>query len=175
MKRALSCGLLLWALVAAVVFACSSSVLRNFCTEIPDGGCPAGAAGADASNCVDPLCAALYSPDQNCNWTLVQECPDYKPPMDAGHPDAWADADARVPLDAHLRDAGVILPDTNASACDVDLQSPDCTPQEAVLGPSCNGCESLYVCEDGGWNLWGEYLWGECYAEAGTTIVPVTP
>jgi hypothetical protein len=72
--------------------------------------------------------------------------------------------------DGSPRDAGFVLPPgANGGSCAetaTDLESPDCTVDEALACNDCCGCENLYVCSDGGWSLWGE-----C-GDAGT-IIPI--
>ncbi len=137
-----------------VVSACSDPTIDDYCMDIPKGGCP----GEDGTNCEDTTCAAIYSHSSSCVWTFVQSCPNYKPPHDAGPPDGSRDAAPDGQLrDAHLRDAGFVLPPGAAGGpgC-LDLESPDCPLDLALQCDDCCGCQDLYVCVDGGWNEWGE-------------------
>jgi hypothetical protein len=161
---------------AALAFACNDPVLDTYCTGIPTGGCPSD----NPSTCVhdagsdgytgDPTCAAIYSHTPDCIWSLVQTCPGYVAPHDAGV-DATLDAhDAATTKDAARRDAGFEIPEGAGGGPDcADLESPDCPLEEAlVCGASCCGCQTLYLCENGGWNVWGE-------CDDGGTLVPVSP
>lgn len=145
---------------AALVVACSDPLIYPYCTNIPAHGCPGG--DGDASmNCVDPSCEAIYSRSADCVWTRVATCPGFGRP-DSGARDANADssavdADSASIPDAPIGDVGFAIPDGagGGTGCG-DLQSPDCPLALALhCGASCCGCESLYVCSGGGWNLWG--------------------
>jgi hypothetical protein len=163
MMRAFVLGLLVAAGGAALVFACSSAGFAPYCTGIPAGGCLYDESADGSTNCgADPTCAALYSANSSCAWTLVQKCPGYTPRPDGGAArDGSADAsrtDAGFARDAHLRDVGFVLPPGagGGPGCE-DLESPDCPLEQAVVcGVGCCGCSDLYVCADGGWNDWGE-------------------
>jgi hypothetical protein len=145
---------------AALAFACNDPILDTYCMGIPAGGCPSD----NPSTCVhdagpdgfsgDPTCVAIYSHTPNCVWTLVQTCPGYVAPHDAG-----TDAhDAGGNNDAARRDAGFKIPDGAGGGPDcADLESPDCPLDLAlVCGASCCGCQTLYVCQNDGWNVWGQ-------------------
>jgi len=147
-------ALLVVACACVLAFACSSATLNEYCTGIPSGGCP----GADGTNCADPTCAVIYSRDiTTCAWTFVQACPGYVAPHDAGPSNDATDAAVDASPDVALHDAGFPLPPgANGQGC-MDLEPPDCTVEMAVeCGKYCCGCQALYVCSDGGWNLWGE-------------------
>jgi len=142
---------------AALLIACSDPTILPYCTDIPAGGCP----GADAGLCVaDPTCSAIYLRETDCTWTLVHRCAGNHATDAAAHGDATSDAgvvDGSVGLDAAVRDAGFNLPEGAAGGpgC-TGLELPDCAVEEAlVCGGSCCGCQSLFVCVNGGWNLWG--------------------
>ena len=71
--------------VGAVVFACSDAGFEPYCTGIPARGCIYDLTPDGSTNCrSDPTCAALYTADSKCAWTLVQKCPGNTPPTDAG-------------------------------------------------------------------------------------------
>jgi hypothetical protein len=143
MKPFLSFFVLALLVGAAVALACSDPLLESYCTGIPEGGCPSD----DPSTCAhdagpdggsgDPSCAALYTHSPSCVWTFVQKCAGFVPPKDAAR-DANDGADAAF-----------------EGGCPA-LESPDCPLDLVDCGKSCCGCETLYVCNDGGWNLWGQ-------------------
>lgn len=154
--QAIAAGFAVYGLVAA----CTDPPLHDYCTGIPEGGCP----GVNAYNCEDTSCEAIYSNDPDCTWTLVQKCPNYKPPPpDAGAPDAGDAGDAGdATVDGRSngpRDAGFPLPDGAAgSPLCPELQSPDCTVDEALACSDCCGCQAIWTCSggaDAGWDLWG--------------------
>lgn len=120
------------------------------CTDIPAGGCPR----ADDA-CADPSCAALYVCTSSGAWQLATTCPAH---------DASADARPIVPpVDAStLRDVSIDVPGASGGpGCD-PLDAPDCPlATAAACGASCCGCEDLFVCESGGWTLWGACVSGE--------------
>jgi hypothetical protein len=155
MNRILASALAAALLGYALATACTEAPVHDYCTDIPVGGCP----GLDAMNCEDTTCAAIYSDnDSSCVWTLVQKCPNYKPPVDAGHDGDAADGSSDgSPRDASLRDAGFLLPQgANGGPGCPDLEAPDCPVELALQCAYCCGCQDLYVCVDAGWNLWGE-------------------
>ena len=157
MRRAYTLALALLVAALTIAAACSDAILSTYCTDIPVA---TGCAGVDDTNCACPSCSAIYSCQGGTTWTFVQKCPDYVPPHDAGH-EATSDAgfdDGESPVDAPVRDAGFVLPEGagGGPGCP-DLESPDCSLKDALqCGTFCCGCEDLYVCSDGGWNLWGE-------------------
>ena len=170
-----------WGVIIAVVAAavtgvvgCSNPTLHPYCTDIPALGCP----GDSTSHCSDGTCEAIYSRSADCVWTFVARCPRYGASLDGGAHDALVDAevvDARADAsrardgNAPTRDAAFAIPDGAAGGpgCP-DLESPDCPLAEALqCGSSCCGCESLYVCQSGGWDLFAE-------CGDGGAIVPVT-
>jgi hypothetical protein len=154
MKRVVASGIAAAVLGYALISACTAAPLHDFCTDIPEHGCP----GTDSTNCEDTTCAAIYSNDSSCVWTFVVKCPNFRPHVDAG-PDA-ADADASrdgEARDARVRDAGFVLPQgASGEGCSPELESPDCPVELALQCAYCCGCQDLYVCVDAGWNLWGE-------------------
>ena len=141
--------LLLTACVAVgtlAALACDSFIASTPCNEIPDGGCPFQGGG----ECMDPTCAVIYS----CNsadggWSFMQQCP----ARDAGSLDGASEA-------APMMDAGYDIdapPGAFGGPGCEDLELPDCPLGEALIcGSGCCGCEDLYICDDGGWNPWGE-------------------
>jgi hypothetical protein len=154
MKRVLAAGFAAALVGYALVSACTDAPIDNYCTGIPENGCP----GLGSTNCEDTTCAAIYSRDDDCTWTLVAKCPNFKPPVDAGHDAADADASRDgTARDARIRDAGFVLPPgANGGAGCTDLESPDCDVDLALQCADCCGCQDLFVCVDAGWNLWGE-------------------
>jgi hypothetical protein len=128
------------------LFACSAfdnPPAPHACNGIPSGGCP----GSGTDNCVDPMCSAIYTCEDDGGWSFSATCP----AREAGVPDARPDVDLR-------RDADFDVPPgaTGGPGC-VDLQCGDCTLSLALACPSdeCCGCQNVFVCDDGGWNLWG--------------------
>jgi hypothetical protein len=140
------------AFVAAVGVACNAfGDLPNeqACNNIPEGGCP----GSGTGNCQDITCSAIYTCEGDGGWTFSATCP----VREAGAPDARVhDARADVSL---RRDVDFDVPpgSTGGPGC-VDLETPpDCTLSLALacLSDECCGCQNVFVCDDGGWNLWG--------------------
>lgn len=129
---------------AAAASACDDGATPSACTNIPAGGCPLSYGKA----CDDPACVATYACLPGNRWELRQTCPG----RDAGPaPDGGAGPDAAGPRDASLDVEGAY----GGPGC-LDLQPPDCTLGVAASCSSgCCGCEDLFVCRDGGWNLWG--------------------
>ena len=129
--------------------ACSDPPTAVVCHGLAAPACPAD---VDADVCGDPQCASVYSCD-NGAWSLVQTCPGYSAdaaahPAEAG-PDAFFSGDA--PFDAPPGAFG-------GPGCG-DLQDPDCSLGTALAcggAVNCCGCMDLYVCANGGWNLWGQ-------------------
>jgi hypothetical protein len=144
MKNAILSGLCL-AWVAAA--ACNDTPPPAQCHDIPAAGCPVDN-GVDP--CTDPSCAAVYT-CQGGSWVLDHACPGYSP--DAGGADAAYEA---APTnDAAATDAP---PGANGGPGCADLQPPDCSLGTALAcsgTPDCCGCVDLYVCNNGGWDLWG--------------------
>jgi hypothetical protein len=146
-------GLLLTLLAAGWLHACSDTPPPPQCHDIPTAGCPEDN-GADP--CTDVTCAAVYA-CQNGSWVLVKSCPNYSP--DAGPTPVDASADAS-PFDATGIDAP---PGAFGGPGCADLQSPDCSLGTALTcgaAQDCCGCVDLYVCNGGGWDLWGECVDG---------------
>lgn len=113
------------------------------CSDIPAGGCPRR---DDA--CVDPSCTAVYVCKSDGTWGLDRTCP----PRDAGAFDATP-----PPSDAAAsRDVQIDVPGANGGPGCEDLLAPDCALGTALAcAQGCCGCEDLYVCQSGGWALWG--------------------
>jgi hypothetical protein len=140
MRRAL----VVLALVGGIGAACSafeSLPEAQGCDEIPEGGCP----GTGASDCTYAACAAIYScEDGGTGWKLTATCPVHEAGPDVRPPQR--DADWDVPQGA----LGV--------GCQ-DLETPpDCSLEYALDCPAneCCDCEGIFVCEDGGWDPWGD-------------------
>lgn len=131
--------------------ACSEVPAERACTSIPAGGCPLSRGVA----CEDPACEAVYACRAGNVWELDHACP----PREAGPPPVEAGIDARPIVDAAVdAPAGA----NGGPGCD-PLQLPDCMLGFALVCPSgCCDCEDLYVCQGGGWAIWGT-----CSAAAG--------
>lgn len=140
------CGFLL------PLLACDSVPSEVQCHDVPDGGCPVD---NGANVCQDPSCDAVYA-CVNGKWNLQQVCPPR--PHDASPPPADA-GEGGAAFDAHI-DAP---PGGNGGPGCADLQMPDCTADEGLAcaqTSDCCGCTDLWVCDNGGWNLWGECVDG---------------
>jgi hypothetical protein len=162
MKTLLAAARLLLALAPSpLVAACNGAPPPLQCPEIPKGGCPPD---NGATVCSDPTCAAIYD-CVNGAWSLQMTCP--QPPHDAAAADAHEAApDGGLPLDATTIDAP---PGAFGGPGCISLEMPDCpagTGLECASQLGCCGCQDLFVCDDGGWNLWGE-----C-GDAGVTVFP---
>jgi hypothetical protein len=143
------------------LLACSDPTFTA-CKNIPSGGCP-GAGGT--LNCEDPTCFGIYSCQQDGTWSFVAKCPAHEGGLDAeSSGDGSLDAMNQAEQHAELRDANIDVPPGAAGGAGcmpplgVELESPDCPLEQALAcaASSCCGCQDLYVCADGGWNLWGE-------------------
>lgn len=143
----------LFALLASVALAalpsCGDGETVQPCTDIPAGGCPLSRGLA----CSDPACEAVYLCRSGNVWELDRRCP----ARDASVRDAQEAPDAAAPIDAAPIDAAIDAPPgANGGPGCGPLQQPDCALGLALVCPSgCCGCEDLYVCESGGWALWG--------------------
>ena len=139
------------AIVTTLLVACREDLAPAKCGEIPSGGCPRRGDG-----CRDPSCTALYVCSIESTWKLDRTCD----PRDASAPlvDAVApgiDAGAR-------RDATTSVPGASGGPGCEDLAAPDCSLSAGLAcGQGCCGCEDLFVCESGGWSLWGSCSAGE--------------
>ncbi len=136
-------------LFVSLVVACQGDLPAPVkCTDIPAGGCPRS---DDA--CVDPSCASVYVCASGA-WRFDHACPAR---------DASVDARGPTPTDASaIRDVSIDVPGASGGpGCD-SLDLPDCSlAMAASCGPDCCGCEDLFVCEGGGWSLWGACVNGE--------------
>jgi hypothetical protein len=66
-----------------------------------------------------------------------------------------------IPNDASVRDVSIDVEGAFGGPGCVDLQAPDCPLGLAISCPNgCCGCEDLFVCRNGGWNLWGQCVDG---------------
>lgn len=136
---------LVFSAAAWLVLACDSGPAPVTCYGIPDGGCP----NEGTDTCIDPTCAAVYDCLADGGWGLDYTCPVREGgAMDAPVTDSMP-SDAGYDVDAPPGAFG-------GPGC-VDLQTPDC-PLGTVLvcGGGCCGCQDLYVCDDGGWDIWGQ-------------------
>ncbi len=129
-----------------IVGACQEDLSpQEACRDIPEGGCP-----AYENACADPSCFATYTCSPNETWQVDQVCP----PKEAGPPieDAGSDA-APVGDDEYVNVPGAL----GGPGCG-DLQTPDCAlgVAAACSDQNCCDCQDLYVCANGGWDLWGE-------------------
>ncbi len=128
--------------------ACEDGPVPEPCTNVPEGGCPL----ARGLSCMDPTCEAVYLCRPNNVWELYEHCP----PHDASAPRATVDAtDTREA--SSIVDASIDAPPGafGGPGC-TSLQSPECALGVALgCGAGCCGCEDLFVCENGGWTLWG--------------------
>jgi hypothetical protein len=145
-------------LVPVLVAAGASVVAESACDNPPipvvcqDLAAPACPTDLDADVCSDVECASVYACD-NGTWTFVQTCPNYSAdagvhPFEAG-PEASGEVDA--PFDAPPGAFG-------GPGC-TDLEEPDCPLGTALACQhsfDCCECIDLFVCDDGGWELWGE-------------------
>jgi hypothetical protein len=129
-----------------VAFACDDEAVPQPCTGVPEHGCPL----AHGVACEDPRCQAIYACREGNRWEFVQNCPNYDAqaelPYDAGTPSTTiVDASIDAPPGAY-----------GGPGCEV-LQDPDCPVGLALACTNgCCGCEDLFVCTDGEWDLWGE-------------------
>jgi hypothetical protein len=162
MRRRSLVALLSTGIMAAAALssgACEDDPVAHPCTNIPPGGCPL----SDGVACEDPTCLAVYLCRSNNVWELSQMCPAHEGGiadaaggvLDGGDAEA-GDAAAGTPtaeFDASL-DAP---PGANGGPGCEDLQVPDCSLGLALAcGPGCCGCGDLFVCNQGGWDVWGE-------------------
>ena len=130
--------------ILAIVSCQDQEVVAQPCTNIPAGGCPLSHGVA----CEDPACEAIYACREGNVWELRAPCPG----RDAGGP-----TDAFVPETSNAVDANIDAPPGafGGPGCG-DLMEPDCALGIALAcGATCCGCEDLFVCENGGWELWG--------------------
>lgn len=149
-------------LVSAIVssVACDDGpATATPCTDIPSGGCPL----AHGVACEDPACEAVYACLPGNQWELRARCPVRESAADGGVRPSAPDADVGL-----VRDASVDAPPGafGGPGCP-SLVAPDCPLGIALAcGAGCCGCEDLYVCTNGGWDLWGA---------CGEGGVPVSP
>lgn len=131
-------------------WACGDTLNAQPCRGIPEGGCPLSHGLA----CDDPTCVAAYACTPGGAWVFDHPCP--------GHGDAGGDASTADVRDARSeayvpRDANIDVPGANGGPGCPDLQPPDCPLGLALAcgSASCCDCIDLFVCTNGGWNLWG--------------------
>lgn len=134
-------------LVLGAAAACSDDLpIARPCTNIPPGGCPI----ARGVSCDDPSCEAVYACRAGDVWELEKTCP----PREGGtRGDGGVDpGDARAPIDASFDAPPGAFGGPGCS----ELAVPDCALGLALAcGAGCCGCEDLFVCREGGWDLWG--------------------
>lgn len=152
--RELSAILTIAAVFAALlVVGCESPTSPVVCVDIPSGGCPQDN-GADV--CQDWNCKAVYD-CVNGGWVFNESCPSH--PYDASTDahdgsEAGADTSAR-PIDAQID----VPPGANGGKGCADLEVPDCSLATGLActdATDCCGCQDLWICQNGGWVLWGE-------------------
>jgi hypothetical protein len=130
--------------ILAIASCEDNSVVAKPCSNIPDGGCPLSHGVA----CEDPACEAIYACRENDVWEFRAFCPG----RDGGGP-----TDAFAPETGTAIDATIDAPPGafGGPGCG-ELIEPDCALGIALAcGATCCGCEDLFVCENGGWELWG--------------------
>ncbi len=152
--RAYLAGAAIVSVVALVAVACSDGLPGAFaCEEIPEGGCPTKSIDV----CVDVTCAAVYSCGEDTKWTKLRDCPARAPTGDAGT-DGSDDANTADGGPGHGRDADIDAPPgaSGGPGC-LALQTPECSLGYALAcdPDDCCGCEDIFVCDTGGWSLWG--------------------
>ncbi len=147
-------------LAVALLFslaACSDQPLPRTCSGLAAPACPAD---DDADVCSDVACASVYACDDG-QWAFVRNCPNS--PLDGGSSRTEASAESGIAVDASV-DAP---PGAYGGPGCADLQTPDCSLGTALAcapATACCGCQDLYVCAAGGWNLWGECVDGRIAA-----------
>lgn len=140
MRRALALVVLILGAFAVAV-ACSEQPTAQSCRNVPDGGCPL----AYGKACDDPACAAAYACLPNGTWQLDHTCPPRDASSEAPPP----------PSDAGVKDVDLDVPGAFGGPGCAPLQPPDCPYGTAATCPQgCCGCEDLFVCRDGGWNIY---------------------
>jgi hypothetical protein len=131
------------------LLSCSDTPPPLACKDLAPPACPSD---SDADVCADLTCASVYECDDG-QWVFVQNCPNSSPEAGVHPADASTEGAPKTP-DAE--------PDAPAGAyggpgC-TDLELPDCSLGTALgcaSTPDCCGCQDVYVCANGGWNLWG--------------------
>jgi hypothetical protein len=143
MKRrsiALATGAL--ALALAFVAACPAELPPPTpCGVIPEGGCPRG-----GDVCADPACASVYFCQSSGTWRLDRTCPAREGGVPEAAPIVDASRDASIDVDVPGAFGG--------PGCE-SLDTPDCALGVALACADCCGCEDVFVCENGGWTLYG--------------------
>jgi hypothetical protein len=156
MKRvALAASFAALALALVAFAACDDLPPPPTCQDIPAGGCPS----AHGAACNDPTCEASYLCTES-GWVLERACP----PRDAA-PDRTTPPDASdAARDVASFDVAIDAPDGafGGPGCN-PLEAPDCSlglALQCASAGNCCGCEDLFVCENGGWDLWGSCAGG---------------
>jgi hypothetical protein len=140
------CGLILLPL------ACDSEPDSTTCVDVPDGGCPLD---NGANVCQDPSCNAVYECSPDGGWILKQVCPAHPHDASTDAPDAADAGEGGSVFDVKID----VPPGGNGGPGCTDLEQPDCPAAEGIACVQmvgCCGCIDLWVCDNGGWDLWGE-------------------
>ena len=133
--------------LSAAWLACSDKPTAQTCTNIPAGGCPLSRGLA----CSDPSCEAAYACRPGNVWELRERCPPRGPADDDGGRTDASEAGASPSFDAAI-DAP---PGAAGGPGCAPLQAPDCPLGLVLSCQGCCGCEDLFVCASGAWELWG--------------------
>jgi hypothetical protein len=131
--------------LVAIVAACADDPSIVPCRNIPAGGCP-----RIGNACSDVTCEALYICLADGTWKLDRSCPP--------HDDAGLDASNEASDAAGARDVDLDVQGASGGPGCSSLEPPDCPLATAATCPSatsCCGCEDLFVCRNGGWEIWG--------------------
>jgi len=139
--------------VVGALLACGDDETFVPCRDIPAGGCP----HTRGASCDDPVCRAIYTCNDQKEWVVEQTCPPL--PEDSGVvTEAGTDSATQIADGAISRDANFVVPPgaSGGEGCG-ELEAPDCSLGFALACPanSCCDCEEIYVCNNGGWEVWG--------------------
>lgn len=134
---------------ALLLLSCDNPPEQTTCVNVPDGGCPLD---NGANVCQDPTCNAVYACGADGGWILQQVCPPH--PHDASTADVADASEGGAEFDVKID----VPPGGYGTGCP-SLELPDCTAAEGlacVNTVDCCGCLDLWVCDNGGWDIWGE-------------------